>query len=77
MPVRKMDKETAELRASRLANGDTYEFWKSVQYRIMFFSNLRLVFKSMNIKVLSHERKKKNEVAQSCPTLCDPMGFSR
>ena len=37
MPVRKMDKGTAELRSSRLANGDTYEFWKSVQYRLMFF----------------------------------------
>lgn len=45
-PVRKMDKQTEELRPSRLANGDTYELWEFVQYRLtfFFFSNLRFIF---------------------------------
>lgn len=43
-PVRIMDMQTAELMSSRLANGDTYELWEFLQYRTIFFSNLRLIF---------------------------------
>ena len=52
-----MDKQTEELRPSRMANGDTYELWEFAQYRLVFYFKFKIHFLkyTYHIKVLSHE----------------------
>lgn len=43
-PVRKIDRWIAELKSSRLVNGDTYELWEFSQYGPICFFEFKINF---------------------------------